>query len=107
MAEIEPKDDFEQQLNPNPINPVGQNNLNKAKVSRYSYFIDPDRNKEVAANAYLGFEETLHAIVKEWAAKTQTARFTLYTRYGYVNSWASDLNSDQTTYHLLLLHGKS
>ena len=70
LAEIEPKDDFKQQLNPNPINPVGENNLDKAKVARYSYFIDPDRNKEVAGNAYLGFEETLHAIVKEWAAKT-------------------------------------
>jgi len=53
-------------------------------VSRYSYYIDPARNLDVEENAYLGFEETLHAIVKEWSAKTTTARFTLYTKYGYV-----------------------
>ena len=63
-------------------------------MARYSYYIDTGRNQDVEKNAYLGFEETLHAIVKEWAEKTQTARFTLYTEYGYVKSWSSDINSD-------------
>jgi len=46
------------------------------------------------SKAYLGFEETLHAIVSEWSAKTKYAQFTLHTDYGYVKSWSSELNQD-------------
>ena len=96
LAATEPTK-VEQQLVPNPSNlarTIGANDVQKARVSRYTYFIDPARNLEVEENAYLGFEETLHAIVAEWSAKTVTAKFTLYTQHGYVKSWSSDLNSD-------------
>ena len=46
---------------------IGENDLEKAKVAKYSYYIAQGRNSEVEDEAYLGFEQNLHAAISEWS----------------------------------------
>ena len=81
FADTEPKL-IEQQMYPNSARPdltVGTNDLMKAKVAQYSYYIDHARNKDIDDEAYLGFEQNLHQAVEEWSKTTKAAKFILYT----------------------------
>ena len=58
LADTEPTV-LTQQSSPNPSsasNELGTNNLERARVTRYSYFIDPGRNTNLSEQAYMGFE---------------------------------------------------
>ena len=74
--------------------PIGENNLEQAKVAKYNYYISMGRNSEINDAAYMGFEQNLRKAVTEWSETTNAARFILYTEQGYIESWAQDVNHD-------------
>ena len=50
--------------------PAGENDLQKAKVAQFDYYISQGRNSEINDDAYLGFEQNLLSAVSEWSGTT-------------------------------------
>ena len=77
-----------------PTKPIGENDLSKAKVASYSYYLNQGRDITINEEAYLGFEQNLREKIAEWSKTTVAARFMLYTEQGYMESWSQDMKSD-------------
>ena len=94
FAETIPRSVEQQDQINNPLRPIGQNNLEKAKYAQFEYYIATARFKGINEDAYLGWEENLQKAVSEWTQTTQAIRVIMFTQFGFIEAWSADVKSE-------------